>query len=879
MGQNLTLRTQIDLAAIMDLIKIAIQMVSILALTSFYVGGATCFAGAGCSEGGTASPSLVQMKKSKGLMQTSTFEAGEDGMLEVNVMSANELFDLPTHLEAATGFSLAALSSFVLRPTSVVTDASGYHNTCVEFQALHKKNNSELHDMKFPLNFRINTSYATDEVGASAFDFNELRRQMKEPSALMKMKSLQAKMAESTAVDVVPPENVIGLLAEKAKDYFAKRCDENNSTFDCAEMVKCNRIATEVLVDPTKVQTMSTDERDAFVEGCKSEEAAVRADIANLSEDDRKLYSDVADSVLPKCEHMGRTMMGYLASLEPGTLTDVPTFCAYMVNWVIPTEMESPCHQFMDLTMAEHMMLTKKPAGWPLLAADENFEQSFMRACDVMSDEITDCASKAAAVKESSMIYMSQLQALSKNDSKAVMLSMEEQYTGETCSTLGFTGSSLTEQHVIHLRNQHTHRATTGLHFAKAHSGLIFEGLAMAMVLETIISDSAKYIAAAVDLPGHALDGGFGFGSTNGEWTDPAGFLTFREAQSGAFASACKVAGTNTDVDVGLAGTWFKGYDNIEGVTHVVSVGFSYKVGAEFGGVFCCKSWPGTISQCDWCGFVVSPQVGFSASASYAMCNTWPLFELPRVPFGPPLRVNNPFDCFPGHATVDTPAGKKELWDLRVGDYVSTVSRDGSLTFDPVYFFGHADPDARARYLAIRVGGDVLHLSKDHFVPVCRSHFVTCDWRERLEVYARDVKVGDAMWVSGPSGVELKIVGSVDTREFSGVFNPYTTSGTIVVDGVVASCHSSWILDDLTPQKLLPWLPTAYQALFLPGRWLYQMFGPAAANLLDMNNPQSSPETFGYGPQFVFGVYVFLPMISMLALPHAKKLRRFPRCS
>ena len=58
-------------------------------------------------------------------------------------------------------------------------------------------------------------------------------------------------MAESTAVDVVAPENVFGILAEKAKDYFAKRCDEANSTFDCAEMVRCNRIATEVSVDPT----------------------------------------------------------------------------------------------------------------------------------------------------------------------------------------------------------------------------------------------------------------------------------------------------------------------------------------------------------------------------------------------------------------------------------------------------------------------------------------------------------------------------------------------------------------------------------------------------------------------------------------------------
>jgi hypothetical protein len=110
------------------------------------------------------------------------------------------------------------------------------------------------------------------------------------PQAPTPAPTTQAKMAESTAVDVVPPENVIGLLAEKAKDYFAKRGDEANCTFDCAEMVKCNRIATEVSVDPTKAQTMSTDERDAFVEGCKSEEATVRADIANDALGDNLKY-------------------------------------------------------------------------------------------------------------------------------------------------------------------------------------------------------------------------------------------------------------------------------------------------------------------------------------------------------------------------------------------------------------------------------------------------------------------------------------------------------------------------------------------------------------------------------------------------------------
>jgi len=89
-----------------------------------------------------------------------------------------------------------------------------------------------------------------------------------------------------------------------------------------------------------------------------------------------------------------------------------------------------------------------------------------------------------------------------KNHSKAMLASMEEEYTAATCSMLGFTGFSLTEQDVIELRNQHTHRAATGLHFVKAHSGLLFEALTLGMMTEMVLTKSAKYIAAAVDMPG-----------------------------------------------------------------------------------------------------------------------------------------------------------------------------------------------------------------------------------------------------------------------------------------------------------------------------------------------------------------------------------------
>merc|ERR1712129_130027 len=82
-------------------------------------------------------------------------------------------------------------------------------------------------------------------------------------------------------------------------------------------------------------------------------------------------------------------------------------------------------------------------------------------------------------------------------------------------------------------------------------------------------------------------------------------------------------------------------------------------------------------------------------------------------------------------------------------------------------------------------------------------------------------------------------------------YNPYTVTGTIIVDGVVASTHSSWILDAWVPDAYTKHLPDVYQALFWPGRVLYRLVGAQAAYWLDVNIPQASPDTFGHGPQFL----------------------------
>jgi hypothetical protein len=64
----------------------------------------------------------------------------------------------------------------------------------------------------------------------------------------------------------------------------------------------------------------------------------------------------------------------------------------------------------------------------------------------------------------------------------------------------------------------------------------------------------------------------------------------------------------------------------------------------------------------------------------------------------------------------------------------------------------------------------------------------------------------------GNPSLALAVVTEVSTVLARGLYNPYTLSGTVVVDGVLASVHSHWFLDAITPPALVPYLPAVYQA-------------------------------------------------------------------
>jgi hypothetical protein len=131
----------------------------------------------------------------------------------------------------------------------------------------------------------------------------------------------------------------------------------------------------------------------------------------------------------------------------------------------------------------------------------------------------------------------------------------------------------------------------------------------------------------------------------------------------------------------------------------------------------------------------------------------------------------SPFACFSGETTVLVKdKGATLMKNLQVGDLV-LVSEDG--TYEPVYSFGHRTTTTSGQYMQLHPS--MLELSPDHMVFLERKGTVP----------AGSVQVGDSL-IGGVPVTDIRTV----VRK--GVFAPFTPSGRIVVNGVLASSYISF---------------------------------------------------------------------------------------
>jgi len=146
--------------------------------------------------------------------------------------------------------------------------------------------------------------------------------------------------------------------------------------------------------------------------------------------------------------------------------------------------------------------------------------------------------------------------------------------------------------------------------------------------------------------------------------------------------------------------------------------------------------------------------------------------------FPPPPPAGFAF-CFSGSSLVEVQGkGAIKMEDLVLGDAVQ-VSTD---KYEPIYSFGHKSVKSSAIFLQIATEGSrpPLEISPDHMVGIEGGNYIP----------ASLVKKGDRLLTASEN--QLAVVTSIKPVVRNGVFAPFTVSGTLVVNGIVASNYIAY---------------------------------------------------------------------------------------
>jgi len=139
--------------------------------------------------------------------------------------------------------------------------------------------------------------------------------------------------------------------------------------------------------------------------------------------------------------------------------------------------------------------------------------------------------------------------------------------------------------------------------------------------------------------------------------------------------------------------------------------------------------------------------------------------------------------CFPGDATVQVQTSGEtnkmiSMKNLQIGDMVRVQGND---KYEPVYSFGHKNTYDTAEFMEVETSSSntKLLLSAQHMVwEVTQEKFIP----------ASEVRRGHVLEVSGKNDSMTAEVTTVRANvRKQGMYAPFTASGTIVVNGIVAS--------------------------------------------------------------------------------------------
>lgn len=218
---------------------------------------------------------------------------------------------------------------------------------------------------------------------------------------------------------------------------------------------------------------------------------------------------------------------------------------------------------------------------------------------------------------------------------------------------------------------------------------------------------------------------------------------------------------------------------------------------------------PGPIAPPSYATYPQSPASGCAANpcsaAAPASAPSPPSYSYPASQssyypgYAGGADLNNIFSslqCFSADMIVQTPGGSKRMDELEVGDLVLSIDQN-LISYSPVVMFLHNKPEEEAIYKQIEtVDGQSIKLTDFHLI-----YITNCKKKETLRlVHAKDVKVGHCIHTvsdKNRSILRSNKVKEVTEKREKGIYAPLTASGDLMVNNVLASCHSNMAVQTL----------------------------------------------------------------------------------
>lgn len=217
--------------------------------------------------------------------------------------------------------------------------------------------------------------------------------------------------------------------------------------------------------------------------------------------------------------------------------------------------------------------------------------------------------------------------------------------------------------------------------------------------------------------------------------------------------------------------------------------------------------------------------------------------------------------CFPGSSDVTTAGGvTKSMSDLTVGERVLGVDGEGRLEYTEVIAFLDRDEMEAGHFYTLTTDyGPAITLTSRHLLYVAEGNATygprhdavagsdvrfsdVVEFSRYKTLFAEDVRVGHVVLVArdhgrvaphsgavAGGGLHAARVLHVRTGVRRGVYAPLTSSGRIVVDGVVASCYAVVSNQELAHAAFAPMRGWHALATRLP--WLTTLVSTAGGTL------------------------------------------------